>query len=240
VEGDVNDPRFRIGGVIWQAFVGLITKIVSAPFSLLGGLVGAGDKDIGQFRFLAGRADLTPPEMEQIGLLQEALRKRPELAIEVSGGYAPEIDVPALQYDRLRDEVLSRLGQDPGADGQEIRMLDEQLRSTLEGVFVERFPESPLDTVKAEHSSPPPDDPEGKPVLDSLAYAADLRDRLLAAEEITPADLEALANDRARAIEQAFLASGEFDSARIRIAEPQEVGSEGDEWVAMELGVAVE
>jgi hypothetical protein len=240
VEGDVNDPKFRIGGVIWQAFVGLVTKIVSAPFRLLGGLVGAGDEDIGQFQFLAGRADLTPPEMEQIGLLQEALRKRPELAIEVGGGYAPEIDVPALQYDRLRDEVVSRLGQDPGADGQEIRMLDEQLRSTLEAVFVERFPEIPLDTVKAEHSSPPPDDPEGKPVLDGLAYAADLRDRLLAAEEISEADLESLANDRARAIEQAFLASGEFNSARIRIAEPQEVESEGDEWVLMELGVAVE
>jgi hypothetical protein len=239
VEGDVNDPQFRIGGVIWQAFVGLITKIVSAPFRLLGGLVG-GDEDIGRFQFLAGRADLTPPEMEQIGLLQEALRKRPELTIEVSGGYAPEIDVPALQYDRLRGAVLARVGQEAAPAGREFTMLDEQLRAVLEALFTERFPETPLDTLKAEHSKPPPDDPEGNPVLDGPAYAADLRDRLLAAEEISQADLEALANARARTIQEAFLASGEFAADRIQLTEPEETESEDSEWVVMDLGVAVE
>jgi len=240
VEGDVNDPQFRIGGVVWQAFVGLITKIVSAPFRLLGGLVGAEDENLGQFQFLAGRADLTPPEMERIGLLQEALRKRPELAIEVSGAYAPEIDVPALQYDRLRGAVLARVGQEAAPDGQEITMLDEQLRSVLEALFTERFPETPLDAVKAEHSAPPPDDPEDVPVLDGPAYAADLRDRLLDAVEISQSDLAALANERAGAIQAAFLASGEFPVDRIQVADPKETESEDEEWVAVELGVAVE
>ncbi len=42
VEGDVNDPKFRIGGVIVKALVNLLTKIVTAPFALLGKLVGFG------------------------------------------------------------------------------------------------------------------------------------------------------------------------------------------------------
>lgn len=240
VAGDVNDPKFRIGGVIWQAFAGLVTKIVSAPFRLLGNLVGAESDDLGRFQFLAGRSDLAPPEMEQIGLLQEALQKRPELAIEVSGGYAPEIDVPALQYARLRDAVLSRVGEGVIEGGQPLRMLDQQLRSTLEAIFAERFPDISLETLKAEHSSPPADDPEGTPVLDDLAYAADLRDRLLAAEPIGQAELEDLANARAASIQEAFLASGEFAADRIEVTEPSEVESEGGEWVVMELSLAVE
>ena len=48
---------------------------------------------------------------------------------------------------------------------------------------------------------------EGKAVLDALSYSADLRDRLLASEVISSADLEGLANARALSIRSAFLAS---------------------------------
>ena len=240
VEGDVNDPEFRIGGVIWQAFVGLVTKIVSAPFRLLGRLVGADSEDLGQFRFLAGRADLTPPEMEKIAMLQKALRERPELAIEVSGGFVAAVDVPALQHDRLRDAVLQRAGVAATVEGEEIRLLDNRLHTALEAIFVERFPETPLETLKAAHMEPPADDPEGEPVLDGLAYATDLRDRLLASEPIDRAELDALANARAAAIHEAFLAGGEFSAERITVIAPTEAETEGEDWVVMELGLAVE
>jgi hypothetical protein len=239
VEGDVNDPQFRIGGVIWQAFVGLVTKIVSAPFRLLGRLVGADSEDLGQFRFLAGRADLTPPEREKIELLQKALRERPELAIEVSGGYVSAVDVPALQLGRLRDAVLRRAGVAATVEGEEIRLLDDRLHATLEAIFAERFPETPLDTLKAAHTVSPADDPEGEPVLDGLAYAAALRDRLLASEPIGQAELDALANARAAAIHEAFLAGDEFAAGRITVIAPSEAATEGADWVVMELGLAV-
>jgi len=238
VEGDVNDPEFKIGGVIWKAFVGLITKVVTAPFRLLGSLVGVESEDFGQFQFLAGRADLTPPEIEKIGKLQEALLQRPELAIEIGGVYVPAIDRPALQYQALRDAVLQRLGDNElAADGQ-VEMLDVNIRSVLEGIFTERFPDIPLDTIKAEHMAPPPDKPEGEPVLDKLAYAGDLRDRLLASEQIGAEELEALASARAEAIRAAFLAAGGLDEQRIEVTPPEEGESEDGEWVLMELGVS--
>lgn len=240
VEGDVNDPQFRIGGVVWQAFVGLVTKIVSAPFRLLGNLIGAETEDLGRFQFLAGRADLTPPEMEKIALLQKALRERPELAIEVSGGFVAAVDVPALQYQRLRGAVLERIGDGIPLEGEEIRLLDARLRSALEALFAERFPETPLDSLKAAHTAPPAEDAEAEAVLDQLAYAADLRDRLLASEPIGQAELEELANARAQGIREAFLANGEFTADRITIVAPAEAEPEGEDWVVMELGLAVE
>jgi hypothetical protein len=240
VEGDLNDPKFRIGGVIWKAFVGLVTKIASAPFRLLGSLVGSESEDLGQFQFLAGRADLTPPELEKIVLLRQALRERPELAIEVSGGFVPAIDVPALQYLSLRAEVLSRLGEETVPAGEELLMLDARIRATLEALFAERFPAIALDTVQAAHRAAPADDPEGAPVLDDLAYAGELRDRLLAGVAIGEPELAALANQRAEAIRAAFLAGGEFAAERIAVTAPTEAEPEGEDWVLMELGLAVD
>ena len=62
---------------------------------------------------------------------------------------------------------------------------------------------------------PPADDPEGKPVLDDLAYATDLWNRLLASEVISDQDLTDLASARAAVIRAAFLADGQFDEKRV-------------------------
>jgi uncharacterized protein involved in outer membrane biogenesis len=240
VEGDVNDPEFKIGGVVWQAIAGLITKVVSAPFRLLGGLIGLDSEDLGQFEFLAGRADLTPPELEKIAQLEEALKQRPELVVEVSGVIDPAVDVPALKYIQLREIARTRLGEADTGEDTEFVMLDTEIRSVMEELFAERFPGETLESLKASHTVPPADDPEGKPVLDDLAYAADLRDRLLASEEVSEQDLSNLALARAEAIRTAFLASGEFDESRIVMAGAKEVESEDGEWVKLELGVVAD
>jgi hypothetical protein len=237
VEGDINDPEFRIGGVVWQAFTNLLTKIVTAPFRLLGNLVGIDSEDFGQFEFLAGRADLTPPELERIAKIQEALAKRPELGLEIAGVFDPAIDGPALQYLQFRQTVLERLGRDPVEQGSAGEMLDEEILSALEELYEERFPGQPLDELKAAHTAPPDGDPEGKPVLDALAYAGDLRDRLVAAVPVGPEQLAALGRERAQSVADAFLAGG-LEPARVALAEPEAVESEDDEWVVMELGVA--
>jgi len=237
VKGDINDPEFKIGGIVWQAIAGLITKIVSAPFRLLGNLIGIDSEDLGQFEFLAGRADLTPPELEKIVQLEEALRQRPELTVEISGVSDQVIDIPALKLIRLRNLAGQRLGEELGDEEHETMMLDAGIRVVLEIMFNERYPDIPLDSLKLEHMAAPADDPEGKQVLDNLAYAADLWKRLLASEVINTQDLAELAQARALAIRTAFLASGQFDKGRVVIAAPKEVESEDGEWVRLELAV---
>jgi hypothetical protein len=238
VEGDINDPEFEIGGVVWQAVTGLITKIVSAPFRLLGNLIGIDSEDLGQFEFLAGRSDLTPPELEKIIQLEEALQKRPQLVVEISGVSDPKIDVPALKFIRLRDIADERLEKELGeADGNTM-MLDVEIRAVVETLFTERFPDMLPESIKSAHTAPPANDPEGKPFLDDLAYATDLWNRLLASEVISDQDLTDLASARAEVIRAAFLANGQFDEKRVTITEPEHVESEDGEWVRLELAVA--
>ncbi|MEJ8566708.1 DUF748 domain-containing protein [Wenzhouxiangellaceae bacterium CH-27] len=251
VEGDVNDPEFRLGGVIWKAVAGLITKVVTAPFKLLAGLVGAESGDLGEISFLAGRSDLPPPAREKVAQLREALTRRPELAIEVPGTYVEAIDAPVLQFRDLRRTVLDRLGKPEGAaeanagadaEATGIRddMLDGQVRGVLEQLHRERFPESPLEAIRAEHSAPPVDDPEGVAVLDELAYAIDLRERLVQSQPVEQGELDALGEARAVAVRAALLADGGLDENRVALGPVVPGESEDGDWVVIELEVAAD
>ena len=237
VTGNVNDPQFALGGVIWDAIVGLITDVATAPFRFLGNMLGIDAEDLGQIQFLAGRANLTPPELEKISQLASALEQRPQLAIEISGAYDPTIDTPALQLIALRETFIKKAGTSMSLENKET-MLAADIRGTLEGLFKEHFPETPLKTLKAAHKVPPADNPEGKPQLNELAYAADLRDRLLAAQSVGEQELKQLAEARTEAIKTAFLNNDNIDQARITLTEPTKVTSEDGKWVTLELAVA--
>src|SRR4029079_3703819 len=55
--GSLDDPQFRLGPLIWKAFVGLLGKIAPSPFTLLAKLGGRED-EINQLDFAAGSAVL--------------------------------------------------------------------------------------------------------------------------------------------------------------------------------------
>ncbi len=238
VEGDVNDPEFQIGGVVWQALSGMITKLVSAPFRLLGKLIGIDSEDLGQFEFLAGRSDLTPPELEKVAQLEEALQQRPELVIEISGVMDRGVDTDALKKIKLIAVATERLGEEFGSQDDQAMMRDDEIRAVVENMFGERFPDVDRSSIKAQHTVPPASDPEAPVVLDELAYATALWNQLLDAENVSDQDLADLAQARAQVIKDAFLSSGQFAESRVVIASAKEVESEDKQWVVLELSVA--
>ena len=202
VSGDMNDPEFEVGGIIFKAFSNLIAKLVTAPFRLLGNLIGIDSDDLGIVEFEPGRTDLTLPEQEKIISLIQGLGKRPELSIVIAGSADPSLDIPALKFSELRTKAIARLDQkyQPGED-----MLDDEILDVLEQLYRETHPEAAIATIMESHKAPPADNPDGNPQLDSLAYTVDLRDRLLADIVIDEAALLSLATDRVRSIEQALL-----------------------------------
>ena len=52
ISGNVNDPEFSIGPVIRQAITNSLTNIVTAPFRLLGNLLGGEGADLDSIKFL--------------------------------------------------------------------------------------------------------------------------------------------------------------------------------------------
>ena len=89
ISGNLNDPEFSYGQLVWQTFGNLIVKAVSSPFSLLAGLVDS-DDDLGAINFGAGSSELEEKMVKRLELLAQALKKRPELQLSITGCFHPD------------------------------------------------------------------------------------------------------------------------------------------------------
>ena len=114
ISGSLDDPQFSVGGIIWRVFVNLITKAVTAPFSLLSG--GGGD-ELGFVPFEAGSAVLSDAARQRLDALAGKLNDRPALKLEATGRADPAVDVDGLRQahvDRLmRVAKAKATGQSP-------------------------------------------------------------------------------------------------------------------------------
>ena len=91
ISGDLSDPSFKLSSVVLNTFVNLITKVVTSPFSILGGLIEGSD-DISEVQFMANSAALTSDQLERISTLAAALKERPNLTLEIRGIANANID----------------------------------------------------------------------------------------------------------------------------------------------------
>ncbi len=105
VSGDVDDPSFSFGGVILKAFVNIVTKAVTAPFSLLANLVGTDDQ-LNEISFQPGMAVLEGEEKQRVAKLAKALDERPILKVSVEGSVALPDDSFALAEQQVQQQLL--------------------------------------------------------------------------------------------------------------------------------------
>ncbi len=101
VSGDVDDPSFSLGKVIWHAVVNVFTKIATQPFAALGALFGGGDK-LDQVAFEPGAATLSPAAEKTVDALARALQARPALRVDVDGSADEAADGAVLRREALR------------------------------------------------------------------------------------------------------------------------------------------
>jgi hypothetical protein len=102
VEGNLDDPQFRIGKVVWGVIANMFMKAVTSPFSLLGSLVGSGGGEDMQFQeFAPGAAELDAATKEKLATLAKAMAARPELGLEIEGNVDPARDGDALRRAKL-------------------------------------------------------------------------------------------------------------------------------------------
>ncbi|MCL1146642.1 DUF748 domain-containing protein [Shewanella marinintestina] len=105
VSGDVEDPSFSIGSIVMTAFTNVITKAVTAPFSLLAGLLGADDDELDKISFAAGAASLDTKQVDTLDKLAKGLGDRPMLTLNVEGGVSMIDDSQALSEQQLQSKL---------------------------------------------------------------------------------------------------------------------------------------
>jgi len=125
VTGDLDDPKFRLGPIIWKVVVNLVTKIVASPFKLLGSLFGAGE-EVKFVDFAPGDAAIDAATTERVKGVAKALTDRPELKIEVPISFVGELDREAMLNAQLTAGVLAATKETaiPTDRGDYLKMLE--------------------------------------------------------------------------------------------------------------------
>ncbi|HSI46192.1 MAG TPA: DUF748 domain-containing protein [Methylophilus sp.] len=109
INGSLDDPKFSYGSILWKAFTNVLTKIVTSPFSALGKLFGSSEK-LEAIVFEPGKSSISPPELEKLHAVSNALSKRQQLKLGIIPGYDSVTDTRAIQEMTLRRQVAEEMG----------------------------------------------------------------------------------------------------------------------------------
>ena len=105
ITGTLDDPKFRVGPIIWKAFVNLLVKVVTSPFSFIGNLFGGNDAEVNQIVFEPGLATLDDADHKRLATMTTALKERPALELEIPAAWSAEFDRPAILQRRLAEQL---------------------------------------------------------------------------------------------------------------------------------------
>jgi len=233
VRGDLNDPEFRFGHLIWKALANLLTKVVTAPFRLLASLVGAEEENFDAVAFAPGESEVPPPEREKLHALADALAKRPKLTLVVQGRYAPELDSRQLKTMQLRRELAERTGRnlEPGQDPGPVDFNSPQIHETLQNLYVAAFGEEAYEAMLPAEPGPP--DPtetgtgDGGSSVDPNRLWKEIFEQLVEVRTLPEDALPQLAQARARTVVAEITGAGEVSTARVSIRDPEPVDADG-------------
>lgn len=114
VEGNLDDPDFKYGGVIWTAVKKLFADITLAPFRFLGNALGLGGKDLSSIDFLAGSSELISSEAPKIADFIKLTTAKPMMKLSITPTYS-EIDVLYFKEKKL-DQKINQIIASSGKD----------------------------------------------------------------------------------------------------------------------------
>ena len=89
VSGQLDDPQFRLGGIMAKVIANIMLKTVTSPISLLGGVfnlfTGTSGADLEHIAFAPGEDRLDERALDSVQTLAKAMVKRPSLKLELTG-----------------------------------------------------------------------------------------------------------------------------------------------------------
>lgn len=82
--GDLNNPKTKIGRLVWQTLKNIVIKVVATPFLALGRLMGVDPTEVKGIEFNYADTTLTNNHLRRIKLFTELERKKPDMKIELA------------------------------------------------------------------------------------------------------------------------------------------------------------
>ena len=209
ITGSLDDPQFSVGGIVWRIIINVITKAITAPFSLLAAAFGGGSggDELSYIEFDNGRANLNPAAQAKIATLAKALNNRPALNLELSGRVDPSSDLDGLKRASIERKVKAQKLKDIVRRGESAKSVDEvqvaanEYGQYLKAAYGEESFAKPRNFIGLAQDIPVP---EMEKLMLQNAKAGD-------------EEMRQLASQRAQAVRDALLATNQVNAERLFI-----------------------
>lgn len=217
ISGSLNDPKFSVGGIVVQVIVNLITKAITAPFTLLASAFGGGE-ELSHVAFPAGSTILGAEQVAHLEKLARALNDRPALRLDITGRADAAADTTGLLDARYEARLRA------AAVRQRVRAGE----TSVDPASVVVTPQERPTLVAAVYAAEPiADKPRTLGIARNIP-AADMERLTRAHLAQTPVDLRALANARATAVRDWLLNEGKVARERLFVVEPRLERKDGE------------
>ena len=236
VQGDLNDPEFSIGGVVFKVIFNFIAKAATSPFALLGALIPDG-KDLQFVAFRPGLAELTEDARANLSKMAEVMYERPSLRMDIIGKVDPQEDREALTQMRFDQLLEVQKMQDQGvkkdALPESIKINDEEypyyLTKAFETLQLKEIKEDKeigfIGTIKKKRQLRKQvklvQSGTDKSNEERLSLIGMMKQRLREQIRVSDDDLRLLAIERTNQTLDFLVENGPVESERLFVIEPQ-------------------
>ena len=145
ISGSLDDPKFSISALVKDAFLNMLSKVVTAPFRVLGSLLNS-KEDLSTISFPAGQSYLTKPQQAKLDSLAIALKAKPSLTLDIKGAAFIDQDWLIIREDALYEQFKRRRAleinqnTDKKIRHEYVELSDDDYKRLLADMFIEKFP----------------------------------------------------------------------------------------------------
>ncbi|MCW5618194.1 MAG: DUF748 domain-containing protein [Nitrosomonas sp.] len=214
VKGSIDDPKFSLGGVILEAFVNLITRAVTAPFTLLGSMLEQ-DEELSEIVFSPGSAVIEVDAENRLQALSQILNDRPALRLEIAGHIDPASDYEGLKQMRLRRQIVAH------------KLTADAKKGETRGAFAETelTPDEYSKYLEVEYKAADFEKPANFLGLTKTLPDQEMEQLLLQHATVSADEINELAQDRALAAQSWLLEKGGITGDRVFVTGVMQSGN---------------
>ncbi len=209
VSGQLDDPEFKIGSIIFKMISNLVFKVVTSPFSIIGTMFGGG-ADLGFVEFEYGDAAIDAPNYEKLDKLAQILQEKSSVSLEIQGFYDSLRDAEFLRIKGFENLIKAEKIKELSVSGTDAGTLDEVVISKED---LQHY----IDMAYARAPFPKPRDEAGK---EKQLDMAEKKKLLMTNINIGKDDLRLLSMNRSENIKAYLLSTGKVEKERVFLLEP--------------------
>jgi hypothetical protein len=150
--GDLNDPKTKIGRLVWQMLKNVVVKVVASPFIALSGLLGVDPAEVKGIEFNYADTTFTATHMRRIRLFTELEQKKPDMKMELTCYNDTSLEKREIALQEAGRQYFAATGMDSKKDNTAfVTFLAEKVqRDTLSAVTGSRLlvGEQKLDSIQ--------------------------------------------------------------------------------------------